>query len=144
VPDAELCIVGAKKPDAPEPEYPPGVRDLGFVDDLHAFLGTCRAMVAPIRTGGGVRVKILDAARIGLPVVGTAAAIGSLGELFELKAFDGDDAFVAECRRMLTDREAAVTAGRALFDANETHWREGRVRAAVESLINGRSVEGRH
>ena len=50
----------------PNPTYPAGVRDLGFVDDLHAFLGTCRAMVAPIKTGGGVRVKILDAARIGL------------------------------------------------------------------------------
>lgn len=144
VADAELCIVGAKKPNAPEPEYPPGVRDLGFVDDLHAFLGTCRAMVAPIRTGGGVRVKILDAARIGLPVVGTEAAVGSLGEIFGLNVFDDDDAFVAECRRMLTDRGAAVTAGRALFDANEAHWREGRVRMAVESLIDGRSVDGRH
>ncbi len=50
---------------AKAPQYPDGVRDLGFVDDLPGFLGTCRAMIAPISTGGGVRVKILDAARMG-------------------------------------------------------------------------------
>ncbi|KAA0098105.1 glycosyltransferase [Mycolicibacterium sp. P1-18] len=135
IPDAELCIIGAKKPNAPEPPHPPGVRDLGFVDDLHAFLGTCRAMVAPIKTGGGVRVKILDAARIGLPVVGTKAAVGSLGELFGLDVFDDDDAFVGECRRMLTDRAAAAAAGHAIHRANAEHWRSGRVRDAVDALI---------
>ena len=137
IPDAELCIIGAKKPKAPDPPHPPGVRDLGFVDDLHAFLGTCRAMVAPIKTGGGVRVKILDAARIGLPVVGTQAAVGSLGDVFGLNVFDDDDAFIDECRRMLTDRAAAVAAGRAIHRANEEHWRSGRVRAAVDALILG-------
>ena len=35
-------------------------------------------MIAPIKTGGGVRVKILDSIRMGLPVIGTTAAIGSL------------------------------------------------------------------
>jgi hypothetical protein len=94
-------------------------------------------MIAPIVTGGGVRVKILDAARIGLPVVGTSAAVGSLAQVFGLSAFDDDEAFIAECRRMLTDRDAAVTAGRAIFRANQDHWLSGRVRKPVDSLIRG-------
>lgn len=53
--DAELCIVGSPDPSAKPIELPDGVRDLGFVDDLDAFLDTCRALVAPIMTGGGVR-----------------------------------------------------------------------------------------
>ena len=142
LPDAELCIIGAKKPNAPEPNYPAGVRDLGFVEDLHAFLGTCRAMVAPIKTGGGVRVKILAAARIGLPVVGTEAAVGSLGTVFDLDVFDDDDAFVAQCRRLLTDSAAAATAGQEIYLANERHWRGGRVRAAVNALILGKPSDG--
>ena len=137
IPGAELCVIGARKSGAPEPAHPDGVRDLGFVDDLHAFLGTCRAMIAPILTGGGVRVKILDAARIGLPVVGTSAAVGSLGQVFDLPVFDDDEAFVAECRRLLTDRDAAVTAGRAIFQANSEYWRAGQVRKPVDSLIRG-------
>lgn len=31
---AELCIIGAKADGATDPDYPEGVRDLGFVDDL--------------------------------------------------------------------------------------------------------------
>jgi glycosyltransferase involved in cell wall biosynthesis len=138
---AELCIVGGKKPGAREPKYPAGVRDLGFVDDLHQFLGTCRAMMAPIVTGGGVRVKILEAAGIGLPVVGTSAAVGSLSQVFNMAAFDDDEALISECRRLLTDPGAAVAAGQALFDANRQHWDSGRVGSEVKSLILAQDPE---
>lgn len=135
IPGAELCVIGAQKSGAREPKYPEGVRDLGFVEDLHQFLGTCRAMMAPIMTGGGVRVKILEAARIGLPVVGTSAAVGSLSQVFKMSAYDDDEALISECRRMLRDPSAAVAAGQAIFEANSEHWRSGRVSKEVKSLI---------
>jgi hypothetical protein len=140
---AELCVIGAKKTGASDVTYPPGVRDLGFVDDLLGFLSTCRTMIAPIKTGGGVRVKLLDSIRMGLPVVGTSAAVGSLRRVFDIPVFDDDDAFVAECRRMLIDRGAAVTAGRAVFQANQRYWSEGRGRRAVGALILGRDPDSR-
>lgn len=140
---AELCVIGAGKPGAPEIELPSGVRDLGFVDDLEGFLATCRAMIAPIRTGGGVRVKLLDAIRMGMPVVGTTAAVGSLNRVFPLDTFDDDEAFVAECRRMLLDVEAAVTAGRALFRANSEYWTAARGQREVATLILGRDPDSR-
>jgi hypothetical protein len=37
--DAELCVVGPKKPGAPDPSYPYGVRDLGFVMTSRSFFG---------------------------------------------------------------------------------------------------------
>ena len=141
VDDAELCIIGAKKPGAQEVSLPDGVRDLGFVDDLEAFLRTCRAMIAPIRTGGGVRVKLLDAIRMGLPVVGTTAAVGSLNRVFDLGTYDDDDDFVAQCRRMLLDVDAAVTAGRAIYRANSQYWSEARGRREVATLILGRDPD---
>jgi glycosyltransferase involved in cell wall biosynthesis len=140
IPDAELCVIGAKKPGAADPVYPDGVRDLGFVEDLHGFLGTCRAMIAPIKTGGGVRVKLLDAVRMGLPVVATSPAIGSLGPVFGIAPLDDDAAFVAECRRFLTDRDAAVTAGQALFDINRTRWEQRLPHRSVEALLRGEPV----
>lgn len=137
IPDAELAVIGAKHSKAADPPYPEGVRDLGFVDDLPGFLGTCRAMIAPISTGGGVRVKILDAARMGLPVVGTSAAVGSLGDLLELRVHDDDDAFVQECRRLLTDVQAATAAGDRLYELNRQYWQERRPHRAVEALLRG-------
>jgi hypothetical protein len=80
-------------------------------------------------------VKILEAARIGLPVVGTAAAVGSLSQVFNLSAFDDDEAFIAECQRLLRDPDAAVAAGQAIYETNREHWSGGRVSKEVTSLI---------
>jgi glycosyltransferase involved in cell wall biosynthesis len=140
IPDAELCVIGKKKPGAADPVYPDGVRDLGFVEDLPQFLGTCRAMVAPIKTGGGVRVKILDSLRMGLPVVGTSAAIGDLGPLFGLETFDEDQGFVDACRRFLLDQQAAAEAGNRLYDINRRRWEERRPHHAVEALLRADAV----
>ncbi|OZE85045.1 glycosyl transferase [Rhodococcus sp. 15-649-1-2] len=138
---AELCIIGAKADGATDPDYPDGVRDLGFVDDLQEFLGTCRALIAPVATGGGVRVKILDAASKGLPVVGTSAAVGSLGSIFELPTFDDPEQFVAECRRYLLDRNTAVKAGERLYDLNAERWEQRAPHTSVASLV-GASLPG--
>lgn len=140
IPGAELCVIGKKKPGAADPVYPDGVRDLGFVEDLPQFLGTCRAMVAPIKTGGGVRVKILDSLRMGLPVVGTSAAVGDLGPLFGLETFDDDQGFVDACRRYLLDQQAAAEAGNRLYDINRRRWEERRPHRAVEALLRADAV----
>ena len=141
--DAELCVVSAKKPGAPDPEYPEGVRDLGHVDDLQAFLRTCRAMVAPIRTGGGVRIKLLDAIRTGMPVVATSTAIGSLDATFGLTPFDDDESFIAECRRLLIDRDAGVRAGQQLYAINRQIWEQHEPQRAVEALLRGQDTPAR-
>ncbi|MEU0495621.1 glycosyltransferase family 4 protein [Mycobacterium sp. NPDC006124] len=133
--DAELVVVGPKAGGAKDVAYPHGVRDLGFVEDLDGLLSTCRAMMAPILTGGGVRVKLLEAASVGLPFIGSSLAVGSLGSVFAMQTFDGDGAFIAECRRLLKDRAAAVAAGNHLYESNRDHWLAHRPLMALESLI---------
>ena len=135
IPGAELCIAGPKKPGAKDPVYPPGVRDLGFVEDLPGFFKTCRALMAPIKTGGGVRVKILDSISKGLPVIGTGPAVGSLPALFDMPTFDDEDAFIAECRRHLLDRDVAVKAGGDLYEANRAHWETRKPHRSFEALV---------
>lgn len=131
---AELRIVGSPDPDRTV-SLPDGVEDLGFVDDLDAFLSTCRAMIAPIVTGGGVRVKILDAASRGMPVVGTSAAVGSLGPVLGITGLDDKDAFVAECRRYLLDRDAAVQDGARIHDVNARRWHDEKPHRTVERWL---------
>jgi glycosyltransferase involved in cell wall biosynthesis len=135
IPGAELVIAGAKKPGARDPQYPAGVHDVGFVPDLAEFLSTCRALMAPIKTGGGVRAKLLDAASRGLPIVATTPAIGSHGRLLGLAAYDDDDSFVDQCRRFLLDPSAAAAAGRELYEVNHQHWARGRPRQSIEDLL---------
>ncbi|WP_292833449.1 glycosyltransferase family 4 protein [Microbacterium sp.] len=132
IPDAELLIVGRSNGILPLPE---GVEDLDFVDDLDGLLSTARGILAPIRTGGGVRVKVLEAAARGLPVVGTEAAIGSLADVFGLPILDTKDEFVAEARRLLADPHHAAAAGDDLYERNEAHWAHGGPQSSVEGWL---------
>jgi glycosyltransferase involved in cell wall biosynthesis len=137
VPDAELVAIGHRSGTSASAQrsLPGGVTDLGFVDDLHATLATCRAMVAPIDVGGGVRVKLLEAASIGLPVVATSVAAGSLAELLGIEPIDDDVRFVAACRRLLTGPEFAANQGARLHAANTAHWGSGRAQASVRTWL---------
>jgi polysaccharide biosynthesis protein PslH len=132
---ATLCVVGARDAEATVRPLPPSMTDLGFVDDLEGLLTASRALVAPIRTGGGVRVKILDAARRGLPVVGTTAAVGSLGTVLGIGKFDDEVGFINICRRYLLDRPAAAKDGAALYDANATRWQQRRPHTSVQEWL---------
>jgi len=127
---AELVLVGA--PPAGRPvELPRGVTDLGTVDDVTPVLAGCRALVAPIEVGGGVRVKVLEAAARGLPVVSTPAGVGAVEAALGLTAAGDRDAFVGRCRALLHDVDEAVAAGSALHAANARRWEERHGQDAV-------------
>lgn len=52
-----------------------GVDVVGFVPDLQPFYESSSLVVAPILGGSGVRIKLLEAMRAGLPLVTTAEAV---------------------------------------------------------------------
>ncbi|MGZ6791475.1 MAG: glycosyltransferase [Mycobacteriales bacterium] len=112
-----------------------GVRRLGWVDDLGAVLADARGLVAPIRVGGGVRVKVLEAAAAGLPVVGTTAALGSLSSLLPLVPHDSDEAVVEECRRLLDDDGHYQRCASELFEANRSRWTSSAPHRTVEAWL---------
>ena len=68
VPDSELLVVGGGLP-AKEKERLtgiPGVRLAGFVENLEAAYKSASVFAAPILSGGGIIVKILDAMAAGV------------------------------------------------------------------------------
>ena len=134
VPGAELVGIGHPSSRV-SADHPPGVTDLGFVADLPATLATCRALAAPIDVGGGIRVKLLEAAAIGLPVVATSAATGSLTDLIGIEPVDDETRFVAACRRLLTAPEFAANQGAQLHAANVAHWESGRPEDSVRTWL---------
>ena len=134
VPDAELYVVG-KRGSGRQPELPEDVFDLGFADDLDGLLGSSRALVAPILTGGGVRVKILDAASRGLPIISTSVGVGSLSSVFGIDTYDTREEFVARARTLLLDKRSAVAEGNRLFAANTERWLTGAPQRTVEKWL---------
>ena len=122
--DAELWLVGRRPHGAVAGDLPAGVTDFGFVDDVDAVLAECRALAAPVTIGPGVRVKLLEAAARGLPVVATPAAIGSIEASVGVTAADDQNDFVARCRTFLLDPDHAAEEGARLHAANARQWME--------------------
>ncbi len=74
IPDCRLRLVGSG---APELNSRRSVDFLGQLDDLRGEYRAASVVVVPLRGGGGTRLKILEAAAYGRPVVATV--IGAAG-----------------------------------------------------------------
>ncbi|KAB2969241.1 MAG: glycosyltransferase [Thermoanaerobaculia bacterium] len=71
-PDCRFVIAGANPPaELLALERAPVIRVPGFVEDLEGLLGGATGFLAPIFSGGGMRVKLLEAMACGCPVVST-------------------------------------------------------------------------
>ena len=55
---------------------------LGFVDDPYKILSQSKALISPLFTGAGIKVKVIEALACGIPVIGTDIAFEGLPPLF--------------------------------------------------------------
>ena len=78
--DLEVSVVGSVNGiDVPESVAScPQITMRGFVQDLDAEFDTHHFFAAPIFTGTGVKTKVLEAMRYGIPVVGTPLAFSGM------------------------------------------------------------------
>jgi glycosyltransferase involved in cell wall biosynthesis len=98
---------------------PAGVEFLGFVPDLRALYAESRVALAPILTGGGTRVKIIEAALHGRPVVSTSLGAEGLdlsADRGELLIADDGPAFARAIVGLLRDDALATRVGAAGFE----------------------------
>jgi glycosyltransferase involved in cell wall biosynthesis len=96
VSDARFTIVGFQPvPAVVELAQTPGVSLLRDVPDLRRTVRTRQVAVLPFRSGGGVKNKLLEAAALGMPIVGTPLATRGLhpGHTNALIAEEAPDAF---------------------------------------------------
>ncbi len=49
----------------------PGVAITGYVDDIRPYIAGAKVYVAPLRVGGGTRLKLMEAMAMGKPIVST-------------------------------------------------------------------------
>lgn len=91
-PDAEFVIAGFGPPQRllQLAQDDPGTKVTGFVDDTDELYKSATVFVAPILTGGGIIVKVLDALAAGAPVVTTSFGNEGIG------ARPGEDLLVAD------------------------------------------------
>jgi glycosyltransferase involved in cell wall biosynthesis len=82
----------------------------GFVDDLQHAYAAARVCIVPLLSGGGTRLKILEAMAAGIPVVATTVGAEGLDGLQEERDYfraDTAEAFARALTRLLTDDDLA-------------------------------------
>ncbi len=67
----EFVIAGREPPDSLVQGAPSNVRFVGFVESLPDFYASCSVIVAPLLSGGGVKIKVAEALCFGKAVVTT-------------------------------------------------------------------------
>ncbi len=92
VPEAVLTVVGKRPPRAVR-RLPANARVqvVGFVPSLENLLAETAVFIVPLRSGAGMRVKILDAWCWGLPVVSTTLGAEGLAARSGLNLLLADD-----------------------------------------------------
>src|SRR6202034_1947569 len=91
----------------------------GTVADVSPFLARSRVVVAPLRAGGGTRLKIMEALDVGRPVVATSVGSEGMDDLVGRGVVVADTAStLAEAiADLLLDPARAAALGRAGHDA---------------------------
>ena len=140
-PGVTLTIVGADPPSALRARARAGVRVTGRVDRVEPFLYEASVVVAPLRAGGGMRLKVLQAMALGRPVVATsrgAAGIWNPRAAPTIRVADDAPGIAGHVTALLDSEADRAALGARARQAVEAHHRRDqfaeRLRAIYEEL----------
>jgi len=137
VPEARLLLVGRDPTPAVRALASASIDVSGTVADVRPYLAQTRVAVAPLRSGGGTRLKLLEALGVGRPVVTTSIGVDGLEDLVGRGVVVADDGVgIADALvGLLKDPERAADMGRAGHDAVVTdHSWDGALAPLLEAV----------
>ena len=115
------------------------LRVIGAVPDLVAALARYRVSIAPMRQGGGIRIKVLDSFAAGTPVVATPLGAVGIDWCASLPAPTDDAAtFAAAVAAIGQEPSRWQAAHERLLAAADDDDREARLRTAVQAWLAAR------
>ncbi len=123
-PRARLEVVGHGADERLRAAAGPGVSFAGGVEDVRPHLGACAAMVLPLRFGGGVRIRMMEAAATGTPVVSTPVGVAGMGLRAGMDYLEGQTAaeLALALLHLLDDEADARRVGE-----NARRWAEANI-----------------
>ena len=141
VPEARLYLAGRKMPEQWTAKTIPGVEVLGEVPDAAGFIADKQINIVPLLSGGGIRVKIIEAMSMGKTVVSTTVGAQGIdyidGE--HLLIADSPEAFAMQVKRCIDSpdygREIGAAAARLIHDNYNTATLTARLIAFYNRII---------
>jgi polysaccharide biosynthesis protein PslH len=136
-PDAHLYVVG-KSPHSrlASIAQAPGVTLTGFVDDVRPYIAAAAVYIVPLLTGGGTRLKVLEAMAMAKPMVCTTLGCEGIPAVAgqDLLIADLADAFADGVVTLLRNEALRSDLGRSARHFVEQHFDWHQVTAPLEQV----------
>ena len=136
-PSARLTIVGAYPPADVQSLADDAIRVTGYVPDIEPYLQQAAVIVAPIRVGGGMRMKVLQALAAGKAVVTTSRGLDGLawdGVAVPAVVADDADGFAVAVAELLADPARRHSLGQEARTFATTHFSPDAYARRVEGV----------
>jgi glycosyltransferase involved in cell wall biosynthesis len=139
VPDARLRVVGRGAPERARALADDHVELAGWVEDIVPWYDRAAVVLAPMLSGGGTRLKILDALASGRALVTTAAGAEGIPLVSGEHALiaDGADAFAGAVVRTLRDGRLRARLGSSGRRLAETRYDWAAIGDRLAELLAG-------
>ncbi len=113
-PSISLTVAGSTLSEDRDLLSGPGIEFTGHVEDLPSVLAEASMLVLPLRFGGGIRIRMLEAAAAGTPVVSTRKGVEGMGleDGREYIEANTPEQLVESITRLLDDPALADSIGR--------------------------------
>ncbi len=137
-PNARLLLAGGEMERLPSAKAPQdGVEYLGFVQDLDALYARSRVVCCPLDIGGGTRLKLIEAAAYGRPMVSTHVGAEGLDfrDGIEILLRDEDAQFAAACSALFSDDTLCMRLGAAARARMREHYESLAVREQITAMV---------
>lgn len=139
--DCRLDVVGGGLPDdvAAKLRNDSRIRVHGFVPDTEPFRQSASVFIAPLLSGGGVKIKVVEAMASGVPVVTTSFGAEGLpvADGVHLRVTDGAEAFASHIGDLLSDRALRIRLADAASELVRARFTWSARAAALADFING-------
>jgi glycosyltransferase involved in cell wall biosynthesis len=123
-PGARLLIVGQQPPPSILERASDDIVVTGLVDDVRPYLERAAVAIAPLRIGGGTRLKIVEAMSMGKAIVATHLGAEGLDvkDGVDILLADTAEDFARHVVRVLDDPLLAQRLGEAARHSAETRY----------------------
>ena len=142
IPNIKLSLIGTKPPKWLHNYTSTGVNVIGYVDKVQPYLNKAGIYISPLFVGGGIRIKILEAMAMKLPVLASPVAAEGInaGSDDGLILCKNKDEFIASVAMLINDDQYRQRLGEnAMKFILENHSWEKNVKIMVneyKSLLN--------
>jgi glycosyltransferase involved in cell wall biosynthesis len=136
IPSAQLILAGSFMPQDLLIHQQEGVQIVGFVDDLKLFFNSNGILLSPIQSGSGVRIKLIEAMNMGLPIISTSKGAVGIPQEGQLIIEDNPNEFAQKAVKLYRDSILRAELGAKAYDFASKNYSTKSIARSIREFVD--------